>query len=574
MNSTSITTDAGFIYIQNNSGTIQYRIDNSIWTNITWPVTITNTNSSNYITVLFTTNITLSSANNYFICNSNNIQFGDIKYNNDGTRPIITLNNIVGGYPGLIQCLNYGKINIFNLVVDGSTSVLATSGGWIAQQSFAQTNNTNYIINCKSIGDIPNNSGGIVGSLSVYNGSQLYIIGCNSTGNINFSSGGIIGSNSCVGSGSLLTISQSFSSGSINNNGGGICGNSCGINNGQLSISKCYSTGTIGQNSGGIIGHNAGSNGLISINNSYSTGTIGTNGGGICGTYAGSNSGSATVTNCYSTGTIGINSGGIFGQFYGDSGGSAVAFNCYTSGSGTNGGIFSGSLNANPTNSSNNYYETINGWNNENALITLQGIGTSSWISLLANNPYVILNMGSTPYSLTNINISDYTLINSYTNPSTIIQGQSTSSSIISGYSTFILLGNYNASISINSSNGTIITSSTTTPNTYTLIIYANSDYTTSLYLFTTSSLSIESNCNNDSLSTLPLCCQVNNPNPDPQTTNYDSNVITNKHSSKAVDLSVDIFYRGISTGQRTAYSQPIFKSYHDYILFLQGKLR
>ena len=66
----------------------------------------------------------------------------------------------------------------------------------------------------------------------------------------------------------------------------------------------------------------------------------------------------------------------------------------------------------------------------------------------------------------------------------------------------------------------------------------------------------------------------VNNPNPNPQSTDYDSNVITMKHSSKAVDVSVDTFYRGVATGQRTAHSQPIFKSYHDYILFLQGKLR
>jgi hypothetical protein len=50
--------------------------------------------------------------------------------------------------------------------------------------------------------------------------------------------------------------------------------------------------------------------------------------------------------------------------------------------------------------------------------------------------------------------------------------------------------------------------------------------------------------------------------------------VTMGRHSSKAVLAGVDAFYGGVVSGQRTAHSQPVFKSYHDYMLFLQGKLR
>jgi len=72
----------------------------------------------------------------------------------------------------------------------------------------------------------------------------------------------------------------------------------------------------------------------------------------------------------------------------------------------------------------------------------------------------------------------------------------------------------------------------------------------------------------------VPLCCEPNVCNANPQTSNYDSDVITNKSAGKAVDKSVENFYVGVATGQRTAYSQPIFKSYYDYINYLQGKYK
>ena len=74
--------------------------------------------------------------------------------------------------------------------------------------------------------------------------------------------------------------------------------------------------------------------------------------------------------------------------------------------------------------------------------------------------------------------------------------------------------------------------------------------------------------------STIAPCCEANRPCLQPQTSNYDTSNTTERQSSKAVLTGVDTFYGAIVSGQRTAHSQPVFKSYHDYILFLQGKLR
>jgi hypothetical protein len=72
----------------------------------------------------------------------------------------------------------------------------------------------------------------------------------------------------------------------------------------------------------------------------------------------------------------------------------------------------------------------------------------------------------------------------------------------------------------------------------------------------------------------IPLCCQPNVCNANPQTSNYNSDVVINKEGGKAIDKSVENFYGGVASGQRTAYSQPIFKSYHDYMNYLQGKYK
>jgi hypothetical protein len=565
---TSINSNTGFVYIKQISNLQYYSYDNSTWITISWPATI---NSS--CTVLFTTNITLTITDSFFICSSDNIQFGNTQLNSDGTRPIITISGITG-YRGFIYNLDKNNIIICNLIIDGTTSTLSNNYGWLTQANFSTGSVVNYIINCTSNGTISNSSGGIVGSFSGYNGGTIYVIGCTSSGDMDFNAGGIIAASCAGNSNSKIYVTQCSSSGIIGPNAGGICGNSCGINGGNITITKSYSTGIIAGSGGGICGITCGYNGIAIAENCYSSGMMYDSAGGIFGGNAGLNGGQATANNCYSSGDGSrgrINCGGIFGINYGN----AIASHCYTSGFATTGGIFYLLTNDNPPGSSNNFSEGNNGntgqWSDNNAQNHLLNVGSTSWISQSSNIPYLISNLGSTPYSLNTFNNLTYTLNNTYTYPSTIISGQSTLPAIVSGYTTFNLLGTVDPTISINTSDGTIITSSNTPSGTYHLIIYADGIYTITNYTLTV----LGSNNNiGYSSSTLPPCCQVNDPNPNPLSTDYDSNIIINKHSSKAIDQSVDTIYRGISTGQRTAYSQPIFKSYHDYILFLQGKLR
>ena len=70
----------------------------------------------------------------------------------------------------------------------------------------------------------------------------------------------------------------------------------------------------------------------------------------------------------------------------------------------------------------------------------------------------------------------------------------------------------------------------------------------------------------------IPRCCEVNIRNKNPQVTNYNSESITINQSGKVINKGMDIFQEAIASGTRTAYSQPFFKTYADYILYLQGK--
>ena len=74
------TTGGSIIYIREDSGSFEYSINDSSYaspTTITFPCTIQNTNSSNgFVKVYFTTPLTFSSLNEYFICGSESIEFG------------------------------------------------------------------------------------------------------------------------------------------------------------------------------------------------------------------------------------------------------------------------------------------------------------------------------------------------------------------------------------------------------------------------------------------------------------------------------------------------------------------
>jgi hypothetical protein len=508
MSSISANGQNQIIYIQQSGSNIIYKINDSSFTTInTFPVTIINTNTSFNLKVYFTENITISTNTRYFICGSNNIQFGKESLESNGSVIIFTINT-GSTYSGLIQngtstSNGFDNIKIFNIGVISSTTSLTSLNGWIAQQFFSKgvLSNTNYIMNCYSTGAISGQSGGIVGANSIDNDGILNIIGCYSEGQIGSgtatSAGGIIGALSNSAGSGILNIQECYSTGIIAGSFcGGIIGRYAGFNGNTVNINNCYSTGTLsGTSSGGIFGGNAGdtsssSGGAFAIN-CYSTGnlTIGSV-GGIFGNFAGNNSGIARATNCYTLGNIsGTNTGGIFGN---NNSATALAINCYTSGTANSGatknGIYAGSSSDN-SKGSGNYSEAnsnLSGWNTTNVLTTLTGTpssGTSysvgtTWsnVSNTLNTPFELSDFGFNPYSLNNITQSGTTYSLNKLFSQKLLAGKNSKSSVLSG-NTFLILSINDLSpsnfefISINSSNGIISTNNNSLNGVYNIVI-------------------------------------------------------------------------------------------------------
>ncbi len=276
-----------YIYIQQNGNEIEF-FNGTNWELINWPYTITNTQPLVPLVLMLTTDLIMTSVNNYFITGSENIIF------NGNYKKVII--DGVQNYPGLIKNGNYRTFGFTNITVKNfsveikGTSSLAAGAGWIAQAYFASgiSSNTVTITNCYSTGPIRGNStsglgsGGIVGS---YLGSQMSgtstinISSCYSTGEISILSGGIVGSDA----GSQMSGTST------------------------INISSCYSTGNVTGASGGIVGSFAASSAstvttwTFSVTGCYSTGTVE---GGVMhsGPYYGvAKNSRATNTNCYST---------------------------------------------------------------------------------------------------------------------------------------------------------------------------------------------------------------------------------------------------------------------------------
>jgi hypothetical protein len=596
------------INISQSGNTIRYNINGGSNINITaWPVTIVNGTSSptQNVKVIFTTDLTISTTtaglsaatNGYFNCGTAYIQFGSTSLIN-GTRPTITISSLTD-YVGFIRNNNgniaYGNISIYNLIVDGTTSTLGANvpvaAGWVGGARFGYNVGGStpidniFIINCSSKGPIVSNGGGIIGQQSAHTNSTVVIRGCSSNGNMTGNSaGGIVGSNSGFNSGGRLIIDQCTSSGTIGGGvtSGGICGSGAGGGTsgiGSATITNSYSTGDlVQQRCGGICG---GGTGNVTVQNCYSTGNINAaDCGGIFGRNAASVGGTtARAINCYSTGIIpnitGV--GGIFAVSIG----LIIATNCYTSGSrlGSTGGIYGGSTNDNLF-GSNNYSEgnNTNGgvWNNMNATATiakpagLTGVTDNSvWVNYpTINLGFKLVATGTSPYVTQNIN-TDNTLVQTFSQ--SVTAGSNTSSQVGNAFSAFgIVSGNTSGTLSINTTTGVITSTSLTPTGVYTLLIYAVDEDTVTTFILTVIGAPIL----NVLAPSIPPCCLPNVCNANPQLSNYDNSVIINKAAGKAVDKSVENFYTGVASGGRTAHSQPIFKSYYDYMNYLQGKYK
>ncbi len=438
---TTITADGQteIVYFRSSGLSVEYKINNGPYNGFSLPVTIVNSNTPYPLKVLFENDITIQSPIFYFICGSAGIQFGSSSLNNDGTRPIITIDG-VSNYPGFIQngtSLSPGNHNIYiyNLVVNSiNSSTLVNDGGWIGQAYFANASSNNFIINCSSNGPIIDAGGGIVGGYSAFNGGNLTIIGCSSSGN-----------------------SATYS--------GGIVGFYAGRNGGTVQCEECWSTGLIGSGSnfaGGIVGFAAGQNGgNITILNCYSSGFISVSGGGIFGDTASSNGGTTFAINCYSVGTTATIGNGIYGS---SPQVGASTTNCY---------IGNGS------------------WDTATANTQLTGfpvspslIGTT-WVYSGINQPYILRNMGYNPYTITNI-VSGLTPTLNKTFSQTINAGSSTSTAIVSNKSyTILQITPSEPTITINSVTGVISTTSGTPGNTYNIIVQNDGSYNISTFTLT-----------------------------------------------------------------------------------------
>ena len=433
------------VYISQVGSTIYYRVNDSELFEITsFPVGIINTNAidtTEYILpVRFTTDLTITNANQYFIFNTDGIELGSKTVNSNGTKYTITIDG-VADYPGFISNQNRSYTYVYNLhvrAINGSTlySVAGTAAGWVGQWSYGTGGSVNYITACSSDGPITDFCGGIVGSDAAVGGG-LIIIGCTSSGTIGAS-------------------------------GGGIAGRYAGGNAGTIDIRRCSSTGTIGANAGGIVGVSAGEGGTCEVTRSFSTGTIAAYGGGIFGSSAGAD-GEAYATKCYSRGTIGEDGGGIYGPDAGNGAGGAAATGCYSSGTfvTSNTGIFG---NPDGTTFTVDCYAANGTWvdANANALDTV-----SDYISVVVNQPYELRNFGSTPYSLETV-AGPSTLNTEYYQ--TIPAGTGSIAGLLTGVGPYSLVrSDKEIFYTLNSTTGVITPARDTPIDVYSLIIRAGS---------------------------------------------------------------------------------------------------
>lgn len=398
------------VYIRDVEGSIEYSTDSDSWYVLSFPCTVTNTDTSlGILKLIFTTNISINNTSTYFVCQSSHIQFGSRILNDDGSIPIITVNEVTN-YPGFIQNGSssndgYNNINIFNIKVSSNNSTLyydeGIGNGWVGQQYFGKNSSDIFIINCHSDGDIPALCGGIIGA----NAQSNNLLGCSSSGSIGYLAGGLIGYQPVN-----IICQYCWTTGDILSSGaGGITGS----NSSDVLIRESYTTGLIsGEGAGGIYGSN--SSNFTNIN-CYTTGNItGNYSGGLVGSY-GSN---ISIINCYTAGNVSNTSSGALCGLHNENPNISIS-SCYTYGTVTNNGYFNGVDSNNYSVSiSNSYSEAQSGtpgaWNKEHVSSILTDIPVSPsiigniWTETTLNSPYELNRFGYSPYTIDNIIFDSY----------------------------------------------------------------------------------------------------------------------------------------------------------------------
>lgn len=406
------------LYMRNQGGATYYSSNQSTWTLAGWPITIVNSDAGNtFLYVHFTTDFIITSADQYFIAGSDNIEFkgSDI---GEAHPTVFTIYNVTD-YIGLLQNgtnsnPGHSSVRIQDIFVHAVNSTLIANAGWIGQSYYAGS-----VINSGSDGDIPAGGGGLIGAYS--DGSS---------------------------------VTNSYTTGDMGVDGGGLIG----AYSTNATVNTSYTIGGIGANAGGIIGSNSDG---ADVSASYSTGSIGIFGGGIIG----ASSANTSIVNVYSAGVIGNGAGGIIGA---GSSGEFVAY-AYTSGNTVGGyGIYGDSN----TDGSSNYSEANNsagGWTDSRAQATLASYN-SVWAPAAINTPYLLRNRAQRPYSVPSQTIvkGNSSTVSVYGNyyKCTILLIDNTSPSLVPG-------------ITIDSETG-IITVADSTPNgTYDVLVKCDTAFDT-----------------------------------------------------------------------------------------------
>ncbi len=310
-------------------------LNNTILNSLNWPITISGGTSSNPIIITFSSDITLQGAEKYFVIGGGYVIIDGINQNDKFSKYKINIQSTTN-YPGFVQngtesIQGFPSVIIKNLIINSDSSTLALGGGWFAQSYFANGAFANNISDCECYADLDNdNCGGIVGSYGGYSQGTLLITNCVHMGNVvGNGSGGIVGYGSSSNYIPIIAlpetiIQNSYHIGPISgNNSGGIFGSFC-----SGFCFNCYSIGNItGTGSGGIAGQAFGTDAvktnqsnLSVINFNYMIGNISSNSSGtICGS---NSSNEVQIYNCYLNGTsvsnsaIGLPGQAIISNFY------------------------------------------------------------------------------------------------------------------------------------------------------------------------------------------------------------------------------------------------------------------
>jgi hypothetical protein len=500
--STIVYPSGTTVLIRQSNNDIQSSIDGNSWSNLTWPISVINSNPFiGTLFIKFITDLTLTSTSQYFICASDSIQFGSDTLNIDGSKPIVNINaNYYDGFieNGSSSVNGFSNISIYNLHINGGSYSTQINGGWVAKIYFGYNATNIYVINCSSSGTIA--GGGIAGAYVTG-----MFIGCSSSGIIDNNAGGIVGPYAIS-----ISCDACWSTGLIQGGGaGGIVGHWCD----NASITNCYSTGAITgpYDGGGIVGDSAGQgNAGCTIVDCFSLGTIQASNGGIAGAVNAPSGKTCVITiiNCYSAGSMVSttqNAGAILAAVNPYAAGNWVVQlnNCYASGNNAQStGYIVGNRNTeNGTDAqghgttvySTNYSEAYhggNGWSDTNANTVLSDPPSSqtlstTWFSIAFGQPYKLFNFGYSPYSLTNIAIFNGAPDLVRTASSSVTMGSSTGVGTASTYSLFYGTPSYTG-ITIDNLLGMISTTSQTSAGVYTLyIVNANDTYNMTVFTLT-----------------------------------------------------------------------------------------